>query len=254
MQQRVCERVQKILSQAGVGSRRACEDLIRAGRVTVNGCPVTLGSKASPTDHIEVDGRPIGASEKLSYYMLNKPAGVLSSNRDDRDRPTVIDLVPAPQRVYPVGRLDLDSEGLVLLTNDGELAYRLTHPRFRVPKTYRVRVQGRIPPTHTRRLREGILLEDGLARAESATVLHQGQRASALEVVLIEGRKRQLRRMCAALGHKVLRLERVALASLELGTLKTGQWRRLTHREVIDLRTWVGLEGANHDDAENDSH
>ncbi|MCP4851493.1 MAG: rRNA pseudouridine synthase, partial [Actinomycetia bacterium] len=199
------ERLQKVLARVGVGSRRTCDDLIAAGRITVDGVVATLGRRVDPeTALIEVDGAPIGVRPGLVHYLLNKPAGVVTTADDPQGRPTVVGLVPDEPRVFPVGRLDADTEGLLLLTNDGELTHRLTHPSYGVEKEYVVEVQGVPTRAVLRRLREGIDLEDGLTAPARAALLD----ASLVRLTIHEGRNRQVRRMCEAVGHPVLRLVR----------------------------------------------
>jgi pseudouridine synthase len=236
------ERLQKVLAHAGVASRRACEELILSGRVRVNGQAVTeMGTKVNPsTDVIEVDGRRLKTRVEPVYVLLNKPAGYLSTVRDPDGRPTVLDLVPKGTRLYPVGRLDADSEGLLLLTNDGELANRLMHPRYEQEKEYSVLVAGQ-PPTETLdQLRRGVwLAEDQAIGHAEASVVAVTEAGTWMRVILREGRKRQIRRMLAALGHPVRRLIRVRMGSLELGTLEPGKWRPLAPREVRQLQRLV---------------
>jgi 23S rRNA pseudouridine2605 synthase len=226
------ERLQKILAQAGLGSRRASEELIADGRVRVNGVLATLGTRADPeTDTIEVDGAIVGVRQGLVHYLLNKPAGVVTTASDPRGRPTVVGLVPSEPRVYPVGRLDADTEGLLLLTNDGELAHRLTHPSFGVDKEYLADVEGTPSRGAVRRLREGVELDDGpTAPAKVALV---GDHV--LRLTIHEGRNRQVRRMCDAVGHPVRRLVRVRIGPLSDRRLAPGAWRPLTQAEVRDL-------------------
>jgi len=228
-------RLAKHLAHAGVASRRAAEQLIHDGRVTVGGHVVRDPARdVDGTQPIKVDGRPVAAAEHdRAVYILNKPQGVVSTSRDTHGRKTVVDLVKADRRLYPVGRLDADSTGLILLTDDGELAHRLTHPSFEVPKTYRAVV--RSPPVHEpalRKLREGIELDDG--RTAPAKVRRIS--SSELEITIHEGRKRQVRRMCEAIGHRVESLERVAFGPLRLGSLPAGGHRKLTAAEVERLR------------------
>jgi 23S rRNA pseudouridine2605 synthase len=226
-------RLAKYLATADVASRRACEHIIRAGRVTVDGAPVTdPAHEVGEGAQVTVDGQAVSLVQELLVYAVNKPAGVVSTARDPQGRPTVVSLVPANARLYPVGRLDIDTTGLILLTNNGELAHRLTHPRFEVPKTYRVVVAH--APVHRRALealRNGVELEDGMTvPAEVRQVA-----ADTLELTIHEGRKRQVKRMCEAVGHPVKRLERVRFGPLELGTLKAGAYRRLSNEEVEAL-------------------
>jgi 23S rRNA pseudouridine2605 synthase len=226
------ERLQKVLARIGIGSRRVCEDLIAAGRVTVNGEVPVLGRRIDPTvDEVALDGVPLPVTPGLVHYLLNKPVGVVSTAEDTHDRPTVVDLVPTEPRVFPVGRLDMDSEGLLILTNDGALTHRLTHPSFGVPKEYLVEVEGEPSPGDVRRLREGVELDDGpTAPARVATVA-----PSLLRIVIHEGRNRQVRRMCEAVGHPVVRLVRTRIGPLADATLGPGSWRRLSVDEVRAL-------------------
>jgi 23S rRNA pseudouridine2605 synthase len=225
-------RLQKVLAQAGLGSRRTCEELIERRRVRVNGEVAVLGRRVDPEhDLIEVDGAAIGVKEGLVHLLLHKPAGVITTVTDTLDRPTVLDLVPAAPRVYPVGRLDADSEGLLLLTNDGELTHRLTHPSYGVDKEYLVEVEGAPQRGAVRRLREGVELDDG--RTAPAKVAVLGDRL--LRITIHEGRNRQVRRMCEAVGHPVLRLVRTRIGPLTDRTLQPGTWRALTQDEVRAL-------------------
>jgi len=248
----VTERLQKVLAHAGVASRRAAEQMIRERRVRVNGAVVQeMGTQVDPAlDAIEVDGRRLGTAPAQTrtqhlYLALNKPLGVVSTVRDPERRPTVVELVQAPRRVYPVGRLDIDSEGLVLLTDDGELTFRLTQARFAVEKEYHVLVDGLDFGEHVlERLRAGVMLEDGLARVVRTSVLGTTSRGGLVRVrvVLIEGRKRQVRRMFSALGYTVEALQRVRIGPLQLGDLEPGRHRALRQREVDTLRASVGLD------------
>ncbi len=233
------ERIQKILAQAGVASRRACEDLIRQGRVTVNGQPVAIGDQADPAlDTIRVDGEVVYLQEAPRVYiLLNKPVGVVSTTSAQRQesRPTVRDLVPVAERVYPVGRLDADSEGLILLTNDGELAQRLTHPRYGHQKTYQVLVLGRPAREKLDQWRAGVVLDDGPTGACHIQVLGMEGGNTWLEITMGEGRKRQIRRTAAALHLHIERLIRTRIGPLHLETLQPGEWRSLTTTEVNTL-------------------
>ncbi|MBV9602125.1 MAG: rRNA pseudouridine synthase [Chloroflexi bacterium] len=242
----VKERLHKVLAHAGVASRRAAERMIRDRRVRVNGSLVVeLGTQVDPTrDRIEVDGRPLDRGETAHHYVaLNKPLGVVSTAHDPEGRPTVVELVHASRRVYPVGRLDIDSEGLVLLTDDGELTFRLTHARFGIEKEYQVRVAcADFGERHLQQLRQGVVLDDGLARAVRANLVRPGARDAVLRVALVDGRQRQVRRMLAAVGCTVEELQRIRIGPLLLGELKSGQHRELRAREVDALRASVGLE------------
>jgi 23S rRNA pseudouridine2605 synthase len=226
------QRLQKVLAQAGLGSRRACEVLIAGGRVRVNGQVATLGDRADPeVDEVEVDGALVGVRPGLVHYLLNKPAGVVTTASDPQGRATVVGLVPAEPRVFPVGRLDADTEGLLLLTNDGDLAHRLTHPSFGIDKEYLVEVEGTPARGVVRRLRDGVELEDGVtAPAKVAAV-----GANLLRITIHEGRKRQVRRMCDAVGHPVRRLVRVRIGPVSDRRLAPGEWRPLRQDEVRAL-------------------
>jgi 23S rRNA pseudouridine2605 synthase len=231
------DRINKFLAHAGLGSRRHCEGLVLAGRVQIDGAPVRdLATRVEPGQSVTVDGKPIGA-ETFVYWAVNKPVGYLCTNRDPGGRPTAIDLVPhVPQRVYTVGRLDDDSEGLLLLTNDGEMANRLTHPRYGIEKTYHVQVAGVPTREEQRQLIDGVWISDGHVKAKSVHRLRLQGKSAWLEIVLAEGKNREIRRMLAKLDHKVVRLIRVGLGPLQLGRLKSGQSRELTGREVKLLR------------------
>jgi len=231
------ERLQKILAQAGLGSRRACEALISGGRVTVNGRVAILGQKADArADAIVADGTPIARAERHRYVILHKPRGVVSSSDAQGDRDAVTDLVPFQERLYPVGRLDMDSEGLMLLTNDGELTNRITHPRYETEKEYRVLVRGTPDDERLATWRRGVVVEG--KRTAPAQVFRQ-ERVSDntwLKVIMHEGRKHEIRDIGMALGMPVQRLIRVRLGSVLLGALKPGEWRELTSAEVNGLR------------------
>jgi len=227
-------RLAKRLAHAGVASRRAAEQIVAEGRVAVGGTVVTDPARdVGAEDEVSVDGRPLGGAEPRVVYALNKPVGVVSTARDTHGRRTVTDLVPAGLRLYPVGRLDADSSGLILLTNDGELANLLTHPRYEVPKTYRVKVAGGpVGEPALRALREGVQLDDGPTGPARVCALGRGE----LEVTIGEGRNRQVRRMCEAIDHPVLELSRVAFGQLALGDLAPGEHRKLSTVEVERLR------------------
>jgi len=237
-------RLQKVLAAAGVGSRRHCEELIGEGRVEVDGEIVRrFGARVDPEHQvIRVDGRRIAASEKLVYVALNKPAGVLTTMSDDRGRRTIADLVgDRAERLFHVGRLDFDTEGLMLLMNDGELAHRLTHPRYGVLKTYLADVPGPLPRDLGRRLMSGVELDDGLATADKFRVVERAGSRALVEITLHEGRKHIVRRMLGAVGHPVSRLVRTQVGPVSLGSLRPGATRRLTPREIGDLYAAVGL-------------
>lgn len=236
------ERVQKVLAAAGIGSRRACEELIAAGRVAVDGQVVALGAKADPRSQVvTLDGERIHTNPSLVYLLLNKPPGVVTTVADPQGRPTVMDLVPANPRVYPVGRLDRDTEGLLILTNDGELANRLAHPSYEVEKTYVAQIRGTTKRRAVRQLLDGVELEDGVARARSVRELGKSADRTLLELVIAEGRKREVRRMLAAVGIPLERLARVKLGPLPLGDIAPGKFRPLGGDEVRRLYAAVGL-------------
>ncbi len=232
------QRLQKVLAMAGLGSRRQCEELIQMGRVEVDHKVVTkLGVKVDPSrQQIRVDGTPLPRPERATFAVY-KPSGVVSTNRDPSGRPRVVDLVPLPElRLFPVGRLDLHSEGLMLLTNDGELANRLTHPRYGVEKRYRVLVAGRPSSEVLATLRRGVHLAEGVARVASIVVKKELKNSTILEITLREGRNREIRRILARVGHKVLRLLRLSVGPIRLGNLAPGEYRRLTPKELKALR------------------
>ncbi|HUU43156.1 MAG TPA: pseudouridine synthase [Planctomycetota bacterium] len=236
------ERLHKVLASAGAGSRRECEQFIVAGRVTVDGEVVReLGSKVDPdVSEICLDFEVVKVPTRV-YYMVNKPRGVISTTRDDMGRPGVVDLVPGtPRRVYPVGRLDADSVGLVLLTNDGELAQTLTHPSFEIRKTYEVRARGSVSDDTLEQLRKGVWLSDGRARVEGASIRSRRRTVTDLVISLHEGKNREIRRVMARVGHPVLELKRTSIGTLELGTLKEGRSRKLTAPEVQALKRLAG--------------
>ena len=225
------ERLQKVLARAGIASRRASEEMIQAGRVTINSQIAALGDKVADSDRIELDGIPVLRDPNLVHYLLHKPREVVSTASDTENRQTVVDLVPSTIRVYPVGRLDADSEGLIILTNDGDLTHRLTHPSFGVPKEYLVHVEGIPQRSALRSLREGIQLEDGMTAPAQVSMPDQ----RLLKITIHEGRNRQVRRMCAAIGHPVVRLVRVRIGPITDSSLTAGSWRELTNEEVRSL-------------------
>lgn len=230
----------------GLGSRRACENLIRNGEVEINGERVqTLGVQVYPaTDRVKVRGQPLRPATMMTYVALNKPVGYVTTARDELQRRTVLDIVHVPVRVYPVGRLDRDSEGLLLLTNDGELAYRLTHPRYKLPRVYRVLLDAPLTVEHARRLRRGVRIDGTyLARGEIAFP-YPGQR-HICRVTIYQGRNRQVRKMFAALGYRTKALQRLASGPLQLGKLKIGAWRYLSAHEVRRLKEAVHLLNGN---------
>jgi 23S rRNA pseudouridine2605 synthase len=240
------QRLNKFLAHAGVGSRRFCDSLITAGRVTVDGVRVTdLGQKIDPTAHrVAVDDQPV-RPEKLVYWVVNKPVGYLCTNADPGGRPRAVDLLPhVEQRVYPVGRLDEASEGLLLMTNDGDLAMPLMHPRYGIPKTYQVLVAGKPGADDLRKLLDGIWLSDGRVKARSVRRLKTQGNGTWLRVVLTEGKNREIRRMLARLGHKVLKLRRVAIGPIKLDKLPRGKARRVSAAELQELRKFVAAARA----------
>lgn len=236
------ERLQKVLARAGLGSRRQMEALIAAGRVTVNGERVSLGRRVDPDkDLVEVDGARVPVGARLVYYMLNKPAGVVTSASDPQGRPTVLDLIDPSTRVWPVGRLDIDSEGLLLLTNDGDLTHRLTHPSFEVERAYLAEVRGPVASRTFKLLLAGVELDDGPARAAGVKEVDRTRQSTLLEVVVTEGRNRLVRRLLDHVGHPVTRLVRLRQGPVSLGRLKPGTVRRLSPAEVTQLYRAVQL-------------
>ena len=233
-------RLNAYLARTGVASRRRADDLIRDGRVRVNGEVGQLNTVVGRRDVVEVDGARV-ERQPLSYVLLHKPAGVVTTARDPQGRPTVVGLVPHEPRVVPVGRLDVDTTGALLLTNDGDLAHRLAHPRYGVPKVYEADVVGSPSADALARLRDGVELEDGFTAPARVRAVVRGDRSTRLELTLHEGRKRQVRRMCEAVGHPVRGLRRVRYAGLDLEGLEPGEWRELTSGEVAALKADVGL-------------
>jgi 23S rRNA pseudouridine2605 synthase len=229
-------RLNAYLARAGVASRRRADELIRAGRVRVNGLPGELNTFVGAGDEVEVDGRPV-AKQVLAYRLLHKPPGTVTTARDPHGRPTVVALVPPEPRVVPVGRLDADTTGALLLTNDGQLAHRLAHPRYGVDKVYEVEVERDPAADSLRRLAEGVDLDDGPTAPARARRLGPGR----LELTIHEGRKHQVKRMCVAVGHPVRRLHRSGYAGLDVRSLAPGEWRDLTNAEVASLKRLVSL-------------
>lgn len=229
-------RLNAFLARAGVASRRGADELIKAGRVRVNGAIAELSTFVGTRDRVEVDGRAVVA-QRLRYVVLSKPAGVVTTARDPQRRPTVVGLVRGETRVVPVGRLDADTTGVLLLTNDGRLAHRLAHPRYEVDKVYEVEVEGDPGNEALRRLAAGVDLDDG----RTAPALARRRGRGRIELTIHEGRKHQVKRMCEAVGHPVVRLHRSRYAGLDLNGLAAGEWRELTQDEVAGLRELVGL-------------
>ena len=226
------ERLQKVLALRGWGSRRICEEMIAQGRVAVNGEVAVLGRRVvAEKDRVEVDGVPIGLRPEFVYYLLNKPAGVITTASDPQGRPTVVSLVPDEPRVFSVGRLDAETEGLLLLTNDGDLANRISHPSHGVEKEYLVHVTGNVPGRVLHRLRDGVALDDGITAPAKASQISPG----VLRITIHEGRNRQIRRMCDAVGFPVQRLARVRIGPLRDASIGPGEWRELTVDEVRQL-------------------
>ncbi len=238
------ERLQKVLSKTGWGSRRVCEDLIADGRVKVNGVVAVLGRRVTPeVDLIEVDGAPVGVKAGLVYYLLNKPEGVVTTASDTHGRPTVVDLVPNGPRVFPVGRLDVATEGLLLMTNDGELAHRITHPSHGVEKEYLANVHGNVSAGALRSLRDGVELEDGVTAPARVSQPAPG----VLRITIHEGKNRQVRRMCEAVGYPVMRLVRTRIGPITDRNLRPGEWRELSVAERKALTESVAEQTRRYD-------
>ena len=239
------ERLNKIIAIAGITSRRRADELISLGRVTVNGrTEKRAGSKAVwGVDSINVDGRLIPDPPKKIYLLLNKPFGYVSTLHDPEGRPIIRDLVKdVKERVYPIGRLDFDSSGLLILTNDGDLAFRLMHPKFHIPRTYKVIVEGSISDTSVEKLANGVTLDDGPTNPARVRIIEIKQGRSVVRITIFEGRSREIRRMCEAVGHKTLKLIRIGYGNLSLGALKVGKYRHINDVEIKALRKSVGLD------------
>lgn len=232
------ERLQKVIADAGITSRRKAEELIINGKVRVNGEIVkTLGIKVSGNDIVEVNGMMLQNEKVKKYYLLNKPRGVISSVRDDKNRPTVVDYIDTDVRIYPVGRLDYDTTGLILLTNDGELANRLAHPKNKIPKTYIVKIEGLLNKDDIERLKNGIIIDGRKVAVEDFKIRDKDfeKKTSLVEVTIVEGRNHIVKKMFESLKHPVIRLSRIKIAFLEIGKLKSGQYRELTIKEIKKL-------------------
>lgn len=232
-------RLQKYLALCGVASRRAAEKLITDGRVAVNGTIVTeLGTKVSPRDKVTFDGKLISNGEKKIYIAINKPVGYLSSASDDRGRQTVIDLVKDdfPERLYPVGRLDYDTEGLIFLTNDGDFTYAVTHPKHNIDKTYEAIIRGRLTEDEVVSLCRGVDIGDFITSPAVVDIEDERDGKSVVRITIHEGKNRQVRKMFEAVGHRVLKLKRISVGKVKLGNLKSGKWRELTEREINSLK------------------
>jgi len=237
-------RINKYLARCGVTSRRHADVLVADGRVEVNGQVIdTPGFRVDELkDEVKVDGKPVSPIEKYTYVVLNKPAGVITSSSDPHHDRTVLDLVAdVPAQIYPVGRLDLDTEGVLLFTDHGELAHRLTHPRFEIRKIYSARVQGVVPESKLKMFSRGIKLPDGKIGRAEASIAESGTDDTILRLELAEGRKREVKHLCGAVGHPVIRLIRIEFAGIETGDLKPGQWRYLSEEETARLRQMVEL-------------
>ena len=236
-------RLNKFLARSGVCSRRKADILIQSGRVAINGMPVQkLGVLVDEkSDKVTVDGKKVSLQQNLIYILLNKPRGYLSTVKDSFRRPTVLDLLGKNKKVFPVGRLDKDTEGVLLLTNDGELTYRLTHPKFQIEKTYLVTVKGKMDQKILRELKRGVKLEKDIVARGEGKIIKKGEEKSVFEVKLKEGRKREVKRMCQTVGFSVIGLIRTKFAHLTTQGLNEGQWRYLTEREIMRLKKMVGL-------------
>jgi 23S rRNA pseudouridine2605 synthase len=236
------QRLQKIIAEMGIASRRKAEELITEGRVTVNGKTAVIGMKADlSADHIKVDGKLLVNPEKKVYFIFNKPAGVVTSLSDPEGRPTVNDFLRGiKQRVFPVGRLDYDSEGMLILTNDGEFTHAVLHPSRKIPKTYLVKIKGALEEEEIAKLRSGIRLDRSVTAPARVKRLRKGEHNSWIEMTITEGKKRQIRRMLERVGHPVIRLMRIRVGGLEMGPLKPGVFRRITPEEIDKIRRSVG--------------
>lgn len=233
-------RLQKMLAECGVASRRKCEELIEQGRVRVNGKVAVIGDKVSPkSDKVTVNGKRVVVTKKYKYIMVNKPRGYVTTMSDEMGRKCVAELVDAGVRVFPVGRLDRDSEGLILMTNDGELANAITHPRTHIPKTYRVTVTGKVSDDNITSLSTGLMIDGRITAPAQVHVVTLAEDRTVLEITLYEGRNRQIRKMCEALGLEVRRLRRIAIGNVKLGMLKIGDWRELNDKELSSIKALV---------------
>lgn len=234
-------RLQKFLAKAGIASRRKSEQLILSGKVKVNNVvTTTLGSKVDPeVDIVHYNNKEVKQEENKVYYMLNKPEGYITSVKDEKGRETVIDLMPQlKERIYPIGRLDYDTSGLLLLTNDGDLTYAITHPKYEVKKTYLATVKGTPGKNQLEQFRQGLMIEGRKTAKAQIEIIKQDQASSTLSITIIEGRNRQVRKMCAAIGHPVTNLQRIAIGEIELGTLSLGECRQLSKKEIKSLRNY----------------
>jgi 23S rRNA pseudouridine2605 synthase len=238
----------RYLALCGVASRRGANEVIRQGRVTLNGeSVIRLGVQVDPdNDAVSVDGKPVRPEARKRYVLLNKPPDVLTTVSDDRDRKTVVDIIGLPERIFPVGRLDFDTTGVLLLTNDGDLAFRLAHPKYEIDKIYRAWVQGVVKLSEINQLRSGVVIDEDVVVNGDAEIIQTQKDKSLIEIRIHEGRKRQIRLMMKAIGHPVLSLERICYAGLTVGRLKPGEWRELTEKEVQKLYRITGLKN-NHE-------
>ena len=236
-------RLQKYMAECGVDSRRACERLIQAGEVSVNGITAELGQKIQPgVDKVCVSGKPVAFDEKI-YVVFNKPGNVITTLKDTHGRKTVAHYLNGlASRAHPVGRLDRDVEGVLLFTNDGELSFRLIHPRFQVDKVYLAWVKGSVKPEAVRRLEQGVQLEDGMTSPARVKVINAGGETSLIQLTLHEGKKREVKRMCAAVGHPIATLKRISFSGIDATGLRPGEWRYLSDVEIEHLRKCVGLQ------------
>lgn len=239
MEHNEAQRLQKLLAHSGVASRRVIEDMIDEGRIKVNGKVANLGDKATINDEICVDDIKVPLDVELQWFLLNKPTNVLSSASDDRGRKTVVDLIDTKTRIFPVGRLDINTTGLIILTNDGELTNLLTHPKYGVDKTYVARVEGHVHNSEIEILVNGVELDDGITSPAKVKVVARKSDQSVLEITIHEGRNRQIRRMCSAIGHEIISLHRVAIGPISDKQLKLGEYRKLEMSEVLALNSSV---------------
>lgn len=240
----MAERLQKVMSEFGVASRRKCEEMIARGKVKVNGCLITEpGCKVDKEkDIIEVDGKIVRSPETKLYILLNKPTGYITSVKDQFGRPTVLDLLKGVSvRVFPIGRLDYDTEGLIILTNDGELTYRITHPKHNIDKTYRALVRGRVGQEDIMAFDNGIAIENYMTSPARLEIIREIKGNSMVDITIHEGKNRQVRKMCSTIGHEVIRLKRIKIGDIGLGSLQTGQWRYLTKSEINYLKMLGGI-------------
>ncbi|HHX18143.1 MAG TPA: rRNA pseudouridine synthase [Clostridium sp.] len=229
-------RLQKYLADCGVASRRKAEELILQGRISVNGTIVTeLGTKVDDNDIIFFDGNRVKKEEQLIYILLNKPVGYVTTVKDQFQRPTVVDLVDVPERIFPVGRLDYDTSGLLILTNDGSLTYRLTHPKFKIKKVYRAILKGIPSREKIEKFEKGLKIEDYITALAKFKIIESSNNTSTVEITIYEGKNRQVRKMCESIGHPILKLKRICFGHLSLGDLPEGKWRKLKEDEISKL-------------------